>query len=123
MSYLVVIDNLGGVFLMGKKQFYPEEVKQEVIQLKLSGEWTNQQIMEKFGIKSKSQIKTWMKWYREGEHHRLAQPIGKQYTYGKGPEDDSELSQLRRKVTYYEMRDELEGKYREIERRWKQTSL
>ncbi|MDQ0160930.1 transposase-like protein [Alkalibacillus salilacus] len=108
---------------MGKKQFYPEEVKQEVIQLKLSGEWTNQQIMEKFGIKSKSQIKTWMKWYREGEHHRLAQPIGKQYTYGKGPEDDSELSQLRRKVTYYEMRDELEGKYREIERRWKQTSL
>ncbi|WP_018923665.1 helix-turn-helix domain-containing protein, partial [Salsuginibacillus kocurii] len=57
---------------MGKKQFYPEEVKQEVIRLKLSGEWTNREIMEKFGIKSKTQIKTWMRWYREGENHRLA---------------------------------------------------
>ncbi|WP_018923920.1 helix-turn-helix domain-containing protein, partial [Salsuginibacillus kocurii] len=65
---------------MGKKQFYPEEVKQEVIRLKLSGEWTNREIMEKFGIKSKTQIKTWMRWYREGENHRLAQPVGKQYT-------------------------------------------
>ncbi len=108
---------------MGKNRFYPEEVKQEVIRLKLSGEWTNREIMKRFGIKSKSQIKTWMRWYRNGENHRLAQPIGKQYTFGKGPDDDSELAQLKRKVTYYEMRDELMGKYQEIERKWYQTFL
>ncbi|MGM8366762.1 IS3 family transposase [Virgibacillus sp. W0181] len=95
---------------MGKKRFYPEEVKQEVIRMKLAGEWTNKQIMDRFGIKNKTQIKTWMRWYRNNEHHRLVQPIGKQYTYGKGPDDDSEIIQLRRKVTYYEMREELFGK-------------
>ena len=26
-----------------------------------------------------------MKWYQEGEVHRLQQPLGKQYSYGKGP--------------------------------------
>ncbi len=108
---------------MGKNRFYPEEVKREVIQMKLSGEWTNKQIMEKFGIKNKTQIKTWMRWYRNGEHHRLAQPTGKQYAYGKGPDDDSEITQLRRKVTYYEMREELSGKYQEIERKWFQKYL
>ncbi|SFQ40390.1 Helix-turn-helix domain-containing protein [Salibacterium halotolerans] len=108
---------------MGKHRHYPEEIKQQVIQMKLSGDCTNKQIMEKFGIKNKNQIKTWMKWYRNGEHHRLAQPVGKQYTYGKGPDDDREITQLRRKVTYYEMRDELSGKYQEIERRWYQKFL
>ncbi|QGH34241.1 IS3 family transposase [Gracilibacillus salitolerans] len=95
---------------MGKKVVYPEEIKREVIRLKLSGELTNKEIMEKFGIKNKTQINTWMRWYRNGEEHRLAQPIGKQYAFGKGPDDDSEISQLRKKVKYYEMRDELFGK-------------
>ncbi|WP_018931991.1 helix-turn-helix domain-containing protein, partial [Gracilibacillus lacisalsi] len=67
---------------MGKKMVYPEEIKREVIRLKLSGELTNKEIMEKFGIKNKTQIKTWMRWYRNGEEHRLAQPIGKQYAFG-----------------------------------------
>lgn len=103
---------------MGKKRYYPEEIKREVIRLKLEGELSNKEIMEKYGIKNKSQIKSWMKWFREGEEHRLSQPIGKQYSYGKGPEDDSELSQLKKKVLYYEMREEIMGKYQEIERKW-----
>jgi transposase len=103
---------------MGKKMFYPEEIKREVVRLKLLGELTNKEIMEKFGIKNKTQIKTWVRWFKNGEEHRLTQPIGKQYSFGKGPEDDSELSRLRKQVMYYEMKEELLGKYQEIERMW-----
>jgi transposase len=101
-----------------KKNVYPEEIKREVIRLKLTGEFTNKELMERFGIKNKSQIKTWMRWFRKGEEQRLAQPIGKQYKYGKGPKDMSEVEQLKRKLSYYEMREELLGKYQEIERKW-----
>lgn len=46
-------------------------------------------IMEELGIKNKAQIETWWLWYNRGENHRLVQPVGKQYSYGKGPEDQS----------------------------------
>ncbi|MCC5802956.1 IS3 family transposase [Rossellomorea vietnamensis] len=95
---------------MGNKVFYPEEVKKEVVRLKLEGKYSNQELMEMFGIKNRSQIKTWVKWFKNGETHRLAQPLGKQYSYGKGPDDESELAELRKKVAYYEMREELLGK-------------
>ncbi|PER16169.1 IS3 family transposase, partial [Bacillus cereus] len=52
-------------------------------------------IMEKLGIKNVSQIKTWMKWYRTDQTYRFQQPVGKQYSYGKGPKELSELEQLR----------------------------
>lgn len=97
------------------KRFYPEEIKLEVIQMKLSGNYTNAEIMEIHQIKNRSQIKTWMKWHREGEAHRLAQPGGKQYSYNAGL---SELEELKKKVLYYEVKEELMGKYRELERRW-----
>ena len=51
--------------------------------------------MEKLGIKNVSQIKTWMKWYRTDQTYRFQQPVGKQYSYGKGPKELSELEQLR----------------------------
>lgn len=106
---------------MGKKRVhYPEEVKKKVVQLKLEGKHSNQEIMEMFGIKNVSQIKTWVKWFRNGESHRFAQPLGKQYAYGKGPEDESEIMNLKKKIAYYEMREELLGKYQEIERKWSQ---
>ncbi|GLI83099.1 transposase [Rossellomorea marisflavi] len=105
---------------MGKKVFYPEEVKKEVVRLKLEGHYSNQELMDMYGIKNRSQIKTWVKWFKNDESHRFAQPLGKQYSYGKGPDEDSELAQLRKKVAYYEMREELVGKYREIERKWSQ---
>lgn len=104
---------------MGRKNnVYPEEIKKEVIRLKLTGEYTNKELMERFGIKNKTQIKTWMRWYRKGEEQRLAQPAGKQYKYGKGPDDMSEIELLKRKLSYYEIREELLGKYQEIERKW-----
>lgn len=76
-------------FCMGKN-VYSSEVKWAVIKDKMSGQLTNQEIMEKHGIKNKTQIKTWMKWYKNNEIHRLNQPIGKQYTYGLGPDILSE---------------------------------
>ena len=36
-------------------------------------------------IKNNTQIYQWVKWYQDGEVHRLQQPLGKQYSYGKGP--------------------------------------
>ena len=103
-----------------KKNVYSEDVKRLVIEMKLSGKYTNHQIMEKFGIKNVSQIKTWMRWYRNGEEYRLSQPIGKQYSFGKGPEEISEMEQLKRKVKYLEVKNEILKKYQEIERSWYQ---
>lgn len=101
------------------KRFYPEEVKQEVIRMKLSGNYTNAEIMAIHQIKNSSQIRTWMKWHREGESHRLAQSVGKQYSYNA---ELSELDALKKKVLYYEVKEELMGKYRELERRWSPPS-
>ncbi len=48
----------------------------------------------------------------------FAQPAGKQYKFGKVPEEMSEVEQLKKKLSYYEIREELLGKYQEIERKW-----
>jgi len=34
--------------------------------------------------RNKTQLKTWMKWYREGDMHRLEQPVGKNIATGRG---------------------------------------
>lgn len=59
---------------------------------------TNKVVMETLGIKNVSQIYTWMRWYANEELHRFNQPVGKQYTYGKGLEQLSEVEQLRLQV-------------------------
>lgn len=46
---------------MGKNE-YTEEVKITVIQMKLSGEYSNREIIDKFGIKNVTQVKRWMQW-------------------------------------------------------------
>lgn len=47
---------------MGKNR-YSSEVKWAVVKEKLAGTLTTREIMERYGIKNNSQIKTWMKWY------------------------------------------------------------
>ena len=47
--------------------------------------------MKELNIRNKSQSKTWMRWYRSGETHLLEQPVGKQYSYGKGPKYGAEM--------------------------------
>ena len=79
---------------MKTRVHYPEETKWKVIEMKKDG-YSNRTIMEKLGIKNVSQIKTWMKWYRTDQTYRFQQPVGKQYSYGKGPKELSELEQLR----------------------------
>lgn len=101
-----------------KKKVYSEEVKREVIEMKLSNQYTNKQIMEKFGIRNRTQIKVWMKWHREGEEHRLAQPIGKQYSFGKRPEVLTEIELLKRQIKHLEIKNDILKKYQEIERSW-----
>ncbi len=41
------------------------------------------EMMKACGIKNNTQIYQWVKWYQDGEVHRLQQPLGKQYSYGK----------------------------------------
>lgn len=73
---------------------YPAEIKRKAIEMKEAG-YTNHTIMETLGIKNKSQLKRGMKWYRMGQTHRFEQPVGKQYSYGKGLKERDELEQLR----------------------------
>ena len=79
---------------MGTRKSYSEEIKWKTIELKKQG-YTNKEIMDQLGIKNKAQIKTWMRWHRGGETYRFSRPVGKQYAYGKGPNELSELEQLR----------------------------
>ncbi|MDO5742777.1 MAG: helix-turn-helix domain-containing protein [Vagococcus sp.] len=96
------------------KNVYSSEVKWAVVKAKLNGELTNQEIMEKYGIKNVSQIKTWMKWYRENQIHRFDQPIGKQYTYGHGPDWKDEEEKKNAQIQHLKMENEILKKYLEM---------
>lgn len=104
---------------MGTRVHYPEEIKWKVINMKHAG-ISNRDIMTQLGIKSKTQIKTWMKWYKAGQTYRFSQQVGKQYSYGKGTEELSELEQLKLKNKQLETQVEILKKYQEIERGWSQ---
>lgn len=79
------------------KKAYSVETKLACIDMKKAGK-SNKVIMEILGIKNDSQIYTWTKWYENEELHRFHQPVGKQYTDGKGIEQLSEVVQLRLQV-------------------------
>ena len=99
-----------------KRNRYSSEVKWAVVKDKLSGNYTDKEILEKHGIKNRAQIASWMKWYKNNETYRFDQPIGQQYAYGfrydfkNGQErQDYQLSQLK-------MENEVLKKYLEIKR-------
>lgn len=75
------------------------------------------EVMEKLGIRNVTQLKVWMKWYREGELHRLEQPVGKQYSFGKGPEFTSELEKVKAENRFLKQQLDVLKKYMELERR------
>lgn len=114
-------DNLGGVFALATRVSYPLEIKMKAIEMRLAGVPVRE-VMEQLGIRNKTQLKTWMRWYRKGEVHRLEQPVGKQYSYGKGPEHSSELEKVKAENRYLKQQLELLKKYKELERRWNQRS-
>ncbi|WP_141538259.1 hypothetical protein [Bacillus cereus] len=71
---------------MGTRKSYSEEIIWKTIELKKQG-YINKEIIDQLGIKNKAQIKTWMKWHREGEMYRFSRPVGKQNTLQKASEE------------------------------------
>lgn len=93
----------------------------KAIEMRLSG-IPVKEVMEQLNIRNNTQLKTWMKWYRNDELNRLEQPVGKQYTYGKGPEYASELEQIKVENRFLKQQLDVLKKYREMERRFRQRS-
>ncbi|MEJ3719934.1 IS3 family transposase [Paenibacillus polymyxa] len=84
---------------MATRVSYPVEVKMKGIEMRLTG-IEMKEVMEQLNIQNKTQVKTWMRWYRSGEWNRLEQPVGKQNSYSKGPEHTSELEKIKAKNQY-----------------------
>lgn len=104
---------------MGTRIMHSYETKMKVIEMKLAG-YTSKSIQTELGIKSITQVKTWWRWYRNGEHYRFSQPVGKQYTYGKGPEGATAQETQSLRIKSLEQQIELLKKYLEREGRWYQ---
>ncbi|OBA09092.1 transposase [Bacillus subtilis] len=101
---------------MGTRVSYPVEVKQKAVEMRLAGV-PMKEIMQELNIKNKTQVQTWVRWYKAGDTHRFEQPVGKQYTYGKGPEYSSELEKLQAEIHYLRQQNEVLKKYNELERK------
>ncbi|KWZ64815.1 transposase [Bacillus altitudinis] len=101
---------------MGTRVSYPVEVKQKAVEMRLAGV-PMKEIMQELNIKNKTQVQTWVRWHKTGDTHRFEQPVGKQYTYGKGPEYSSELERLRAENRYLSQQNEVLKKYNELERK------
>ncbi|CAI7726081.1 hypothetical protein WT0BACILLUS_00443 [Bacillus altitudinis] len=101
---------------MGTRVSYPAEVKQKAVEMRLAGV-PMKEIMQELNIKNKTQVQTWVRWHKTGDTHRFEQPVGKQYTYGKGPEYSSELERLQAENRYLSQQNEVLKKYNELERK------
>ncbi|MDE8314916.1 IS3-like element ISErh1 family transposase [Erysipelothrix rhusiopathiae] len=91
---------------MGTRTMHSYETKMKVIEMKLAG-YSSRFIQTELGIKNVTQVKTWWRWYRNGEHYRFSQPVGKQYTFGKGPEGDTVEETQRLRIKSLEQQIEL----------------
>lgn len=100
------------------KNVYTSETKWAVVRDKLEGKLTTREIMEKYNVKNKSQIETWMRWYKKGEVYRFDQPIGKQYTFGHGPEFAKEEDRTKNQNTHLKMENEILKKYLAMKKEW-----
>jgi transposase len=101
---------------MGTRVSYPLEVKQKAVEMRLAGVPVKE-IMQELNIKNETQVMTWVRWYKSGETHRFEQPVGKQYTYGKGPNYSSDLEKLQAENRFLRQQNEVLKKYRELERK------
>lgn len=110
------------LFLMKQKhnKFYSKEIKLKAVEMRLAG-IPVKEIMERLEITSESQVYTWYYWHRDGEFHRFEQPIGKQYTYGQGPQS-KENTTTEQKNKQLEIQNKILKKYLKLKRKWKQES-
>ena len=100
---------------MATRVSYPVEVKLNAIEMRMQGVPVKT-VMNELNIRNKTQLKTWMRWYREGQLHRLQQPVGKQYTYGKGSEYSSEIEKLQAEIRFLNQQIDVLKKYKAWER-------
>ncbi len=77
------------------KKAYSVETKLACIEIKKTGK-SNKIIMETLGLKNNGQVKIWWRWYQNDELYRFHHPIGKQYTYGKGMKQLSEVEEYKK---------------------------
>ncbi|WP_143588897.1 IS3 family transposase [Terribacillus halophilus] len=91
---------------MGTRVSYPVEIKMKAVEMRLAGVPVKE-IMNELNIKSRSQVKTWVRWYKSEETHRFEQPVGKQYTYGKGPAYSSEVEELQAENRFLRQQNEV----------------
>lgn len=98
---------------------YSEAIKWKCIELKEKG-WQNKDIMDELNIRNDTQIRTWMRWYKNGETYRFSQSVGKQYSYGKGVAELSEIEQLKLENKRQSAELEILKKYKALERKWYQ---
>lgn len=113
--------NLEVFFVMGTRVSYPIEIKMKAIEMRLQGV-SSRIIMEELNIVNESQIWAWMRWYKKGELHRLEQPVGKQYAFGKGPNFTSETEKLQTEIRFLKQQLDVLKKFSAWERRWKEKS-
>ncbi|MGG1369565.1 IS3 family transposase [Priestia megaterium] len=106
---------------MGTRVSYPAEIKIKAIEMRLGG-IPVKEVLSQLNIRSYTQLKRWMRWYKNGEMHRFEQPVGKQYSYGKGPGFKDEMSKLKAENRYLTKQIEVLKKYKEVERKWSQKS-
>ena len=64
-----------------KRVSYLVEIKYKAVEMKAAG-FSTKEIMKELNIRNRTQVKTWWRWYRNGESYRFLQHVGKQYTYG-----------------------------------------
>ncbi|WFB59957.1 IS3 family transposase [Paenibacillus sp. BR1-192] len=96
---------------MATRVSYPVEVKKKAIEMRLDG-IPVKEVMDQLNIRNKTQVETWMRWYRSGQWNRLKQPVGKQYSYGKGPEYASELEKVQAENRFLKQQLDLPKKVR-----------
>ncbi|MGE7920637.1 IS3 family transposase [Viridibacillus sp. NPDC093762] len=98
---------------MGTRVSYPYEVKMKAIEMRLSGISTKQVLIE-LNIRNKTQVETWLRWFKNGEIHRFEQPVGKQYTFNKGPEYKNKQTKLEVENRYLKQQIEVFKKVRRV---------
>jgi len=92
---------------------YSVDTKNKAVEMKLQG-YSTKQIMLELNIKNKTQVKTWFRWYKNGETHRFHQQVGKQYSYEKGMAKLSEIKEVELEIL---------KKYKELERKCRLKQL
>ncbi len=100
---------------MATRVSYTVEINRKAIEMRLEG-IPVREVMNELGIRNKTQLKVWLRWYRNGELYRLEQPVGKQYSYGKGPEVESEVEMLRTENRFLKQQIDVLKKFKELER-------